>query len=238
MLFLDLTLPTDVDNLALDEALLLEAEAGRGGEVLRLWEWPEPAVVLGAGGRVADDVNEAACAADGVPILRRASGGGTVLLGRGCLLFSLVLSYERAAALREISHSYRYILGAVGAALLEFHPGIEFAGTSDLAAAGRKFSGNSQQRKRHYLLHHGTLLYDFPLAHIGRYLHPPARQPDYRRHRPHAEFVMNLAATAAALKDRLRAAWQAADALIDWPEAEVRRLVREKYAAPEWVRRR
>src|SRR5437764_4342941 len=115
--FLDLTLPSAAANLALDEALLLEAEAGRGGEVLRLWEWPGPAVVLGSGCVLADDVNEEACAADGVPVLRRSSGGGTVLLGRGCLLYSLVLPYERDPALVEIQSSYRFILGRVGAAL-------------------------------------------------------------------------------------------------------------------------
>src|SRR5438309_2011186 len=99
MLFLDLTLPTLEENLALDEALLLEAEQGDRGEVLRLWEWPTPAVVLGSGCRLADDVNEPACAADGIPIARRASGGGTVLLGAGCLLYSVVFSYERSPAL-------------------------------------------------------------------------------------------------------------------------------------------
>src|SRR5262249_26463773 len=105
MQFLDLTLPTPAENLALDEALLLHAEAAGGGEVLRLWEWPSPAVVLGAGCQLAEDVDEAACLADGVPILRRASGGGTVLLGRGCLVYSLVLAYERSPALREIPSS-------------------------------------------------------------------------------------------------------------------------------------
>src|SRR5947208_11415629 len=95
MRLLDLTLPSAAANLALDEALLLEAEAGRGGEVLRLWEWPAPAVVLGSACVLRDDVDEDACAAGGVPILRRSSGGGTVLLGSGCLCFSLVLAMER-----------------------------------------------------------------------------------------------------------------------------------------------
>src|SRR5919204_2769429 len=117
MEWLDLTLSTLAENLALDEALLLEAEAGRGGEVLRVWEWPTPAVVLGAGGVVADDVDVAACAADGVPLARRSSGGGTVLLGRGCLLYSLVLRYDRAPDLLAIGPSYRWILGCVADAL-------------------------------------------------------------------------------------------------------------------------
>ena len=238
MLWLDLTLPAAADNLALDEALLLEAEAGRGGEVLRLWEWPHHAVVLGSGCRLADDVDEAACRADGVPLLRRASGGGTVLLGPGCLCYSLVLAYDRSPALREIPFSYAYILGRVREALHDLLPGIEQAGTSDLMAGGRKFSGNSQQRKRGHLLHHGTLLYDFDLAAVGRYLRLPARRPEYRGRREHAEFLRNLPAGADDLKRRLRDAWGAREETTAWPRREVERLVAEKYTREEWIRRR
>ena len=52
MRLLDLTLPIAAENLALDEALLLAAEESGAGEVLRLWELPSLAVVLGAGGSV------------------------------------------------------------------------------------------------------------------------------------------------------------------------------------------
>src|SRR5262249_9077228 len=152
-------------------------EAGAVGAVLRFWEWPRAAVVLGAGGVLSQDVLEVACHEDNVPILRRASGGGTVLLGAGCLCFTLVLPYERAPALSEIASSYRYILDRIGEALADVLPGIERAGTSDLAVAGQKFSGNAQQRKRRWLLHHGTLLYKFSLELIGRYLRQPVRQP-------------------------------------------------------------
>src|SRR6267154_192294 len=117
MELIDITLPSVPENLALDEALLLEAEAGRGGEVLRIWEWPRPAVVLGAGGVIADDVNMAACERDGVPLARRSSGGGTVLIGPGCLLYLLVLRYDRAAELRDIRKSYPWILSQVIGAL-------------------------------------------------------------------------------------------------------------------------
>jgi len=48
MRYLDLTLPSPAENLALDEALLEEAEAsGRPTETLRLWEPRQPAVVVG-----------------------------------------------------------------------------------------------------------------------------------------------------------------------------------------------
>jgi lipoate-protein ligase A len=238
MHFLDLTLATLAQNLALDESLLLEAEAGRGGEVLRLWEWTDPAVVLGAACRLAEDVDDAQCQADWVPIARRASGGGTVLLGRGCLLYNLVLSYERAPALREVRPSYAHILRHLQEALKAALPGICQAGISDLAAVEWKFSGNAQQRKRSFLLHHGTLLHSFDLSLVGRYLRMPTRQPDYRRGRTHGAFLCNLPLTQTELKQRLRRIWDASTPLPAWPEALVDQLCAEKYSRAEWIHRR
>ena len=238
MRVLDLALPDLAENLALDEALLLQAEEGAGGEVLRFWSWPRRAVVLGAGGIIAGDVDELACAADGVPLARRSSGGGTVLLGPGCLLFSLVLDMGRAPELAQINPSYRWILERVAAALADMQPGIEFAGTSDLAIAGRKFSGNSQQRKRRFLLHHGTLLHAFDLDAFGRYLKLPPRRPEYRGDRPHRDFVTNLPDDPEGIRSSLCAAWQADKVLAEWPEEKVRQLVAEKYGTSEFIRRR
>jgi lipoate-protein ligase A len=238
MRYLDLTLPTLEENLALDEALLLDAEANSGTEVLRLWEWSRPAVVMGSACRLSEDVHEVACRADAVPILRRASGGGTVLLGRGCLLYSMVLSFARSPDLVGVRGSYCYILGTVRHALHGLLTEITCAGTSDLAASGRKFSGNSQQRKRRYLLHHGTILYAFAVAEVGRYLALPIRRPDYRADRDHDAFLTNLPATSAEIKQRLRSTWQASEELREWPQDQVRELARDKYASQRWIRRR
>ena len=238
MHFLDVTLPSLAENLALDEALLLAAESSDSGETLRFWEWPTPAVVLGAGGRLADDVDEAECTTQGVPILRRSSGGGTVLLGCGCLLYTLILNYERDPALREIRPSYRVILGRIGQALAEGVGLIEPAGVSDLVLAGHKFSGTAQQRKRSFLLHHGTLLYDMDLSLIPRYLREPPRQPEYRAGRSHLAFVGNLPLSGDEIKLRLRRIWDAEGGRSTWPAAEMRQLVVEKYANPQWTRRR
>lgn len=234
---LDLTLPTLEANLALDEALLLEAEAG-GPEVLRFWEWPKHAVVLGAGGKVAEEANVAASDADGVPIVRRSSGGGTVLLGSGCLLYSLVLSYENDPRLGDLHASYRVILDRMVDALRPFAEGMAWNGTSDLVVGDRKFSGNAQQRKRGHLLHHGTLLYAFDLSSISRYLASPPRMPEYRRARAHTEFVMNLAATAESLRERITGSWNAAELTQTWPKERVEMLLREKFHDEAWHRRR
>jgi lipoate-protein ligase A len=237
MRLLDLTLTDAAENLALDEALLVAAEEADAGEVMRLWELPSLAVVVGAGGSVALDVNGAACEADGVSILRRASGGGTVLIGPGCLCFSIVLDYEHAPGLDDIRASNRFVLGRVANALRPI-AAARFEGTSDLAVGGVKVSGNAQQRKRRHFLHHGTLLCGFDLGLFAKYLHAPERQPDYRKNRPHAEFVANLPATVAELKRLLAAEWRAEVNYEPLPWDAVGRLVGEKYSRDEWNRRR
>jgi lipoate-protein ligase A len=236
MYCLDCTLPTVAENLALDEALLLNAEA-EGREWLRLWEWQSPAVVLGSACRIASDVDQKACRVDGVPIRRRSSGGGTVLLGKGCLLYSLVLSYEHNPVLRHIKDSYQFILRKLQDAIKGLGPEVSQAGSSDLAINRLKFSGNSQQRKLNYLLHHGTILYAFDVSLVSRYLLMPERQPKYRQHRQHHEFLTNLAVEPESIRAALTSTWQPCEFTDSWPVEEVQRL-RTKYENQEWTYRR
>jgi lipoate---protein ligase len=235
MRLLDRTLPTLTENLALDEALLLDAEAG-AGDVLRFWEWPHPAVVIGAGGQRHAEVDIARSRHDGVPIVRRASGGGTVLLGPGCLLYSLILGMADLPELADLRASYRAIGARMMAAFAEV--GAIVDGQSDLVLAGRKFSGNAQQRKRSHLLHHGTILYAFDLSRIGDYVQHPPRMPDYRRDRPHADFVTNVPMSVERIKARMAEAWQATESTTEVPTELIERLVHEKYGRDSWHERR
>jgi lipoate-protein ligase A len=232
---LNLTLPTPAENLALDEALLDEAEtAGSGHEVLRLWEPEQTLVVVGRGSHVAHEVDLAACRRDGVPALRRGSGGAAIVSGRGCLMYAVVLSHASRPELRSIDAAHRYVLEALAGGLGRFSAGIARRGTSDLAVGERKFSGNSLRVKRTHLLYHGTLLYDFPLEAISRYLIEPPREPEYRRGRPHAAFVTNLPASREALVRGVIEAFGADAERQIWPERRVAELVAEKYARDGW----
>jgi lipoate-protein ligase A len=206
------TLSTAEEDLAFDVALLrrldhLADDGGPPGEVLRFWSCDRPVVVLGRSGQADEEVKVHSCGEAGVPVLRRASGGGTVVLGPGCLNFSLVLGYAARPALRDVAASYTIILGRVARGLRI--PGLVRRGLSDLAWRGRKVSGNAQLRGRHGLIHHGTLLHDFDPALPSRFLHEPGRQPRYRRRRRHAEFIGNLPLAAEALMTRLAEAWDA-----------------------------
>ena len=111
MLFLDLSLPTAAENLALDDALLEQAEASdRPQECLRLWEPSAPLVVIGRSSELSVEANEAACRASGVPILRRGSGGAAIVSGPGCLMYAVVLSLELRPHLRSIDEAHCAVL--------------------------------------------------------------------------------------------------------------------------------
>ena len=153
---------------------------GTESEVLRLWESRQPMVVVGRGSHVAQEVDLAACRRDGVPVLRRTSGGGAIVNGPGCLMYALVLSYALRPRLRAIDVAHRHVLETLAGALRQFSADVVCRGTSDLAMGELKFSGNSLRVRRTHLLYHGTLLYDFSLGAIGRYLVEPPRQPEYR----------------------------------------------------------
>jgi len=218
---LDLTLPSPAENLALDEALLDELDEQGGDPVLRFWESDRYFVVLGAACRVVDDVHFAACEQDGVPVLRRASGGGTVLQGPGCLSYAFVLPPQLHPRLANIRSTNQFILERIAVALHRWEPATAFHGISDLAIGGMKISGNAQRRTRRALLFHGTILHGMPADCIARYLKQPARQPDYRRDRPHSSFLRTIEAQPEDIKAAIAEAWSVGTLLDPWPEARM-----------------
>jgi lipoate-protein ligase A len=235
--YLDLTLPSPEENLALDEALLDACDVG-GDEVLRFWESPRPFVVVGFGRKVAEDVDAEACRAEGIPILRRCSGGGTVVQGPGCLNYALVLRLERDPELRTVSGTNHWIMERNRIALTQLTGlDVRVEGHTDLAVAGRKFSGNAQRRKRHALLFHGTLLLDLQVEQVERWLRLPPLQPEYRQSRNHRSFLRKLALPADAVKAAFRKSWHAHEQRDAIPSAGVNALVDSKYSRPEWNRR-
>lgn len=234
MHYLDLTLPTIHENLALDEALLERAEAGDDGETLRFWAPSEHAVVVGRSSRVAEEVRSDRCEARGVPVARRISGGASIVTGPGCLMYAVVLNLERRAALRAVQECHRFVLAALARAIGPLRSGVSCRGTSDLAVDFKKFSGNSLRMRRRHVLYHGTLLCDFDLALLEELLGTPPRQPDYRAGRSHGAFVVNLKVPHALLKEAIAAAFDARSPLTDWPVQETAQLVATRYGLRSW----
>jgi lipoate---protein ligase len=241
---LDLTLDTFAENLALDEALLEWAEAeDPQWEFVRVWESRQPLVVVGRSTRVQQEVDEAACRRRNIPILRRASGGASIVAGPGCLMYAVVLSYAQRPELRDIPRAHAFVLGRIAQQLTPLVADVgkvEHRGTSDLvlaesggSAALKKFSGNSLRAKRTHFLYHGTLLYGFDVSLIGECLRTPPRQPEYREGRSHSDFVANLPVARQDLVRALDRAWPAAD-LESWPTDRVAKLAAERFSSDAW----
>jgi lipoate-protein ligase A len=233
--YLDKTFSTPEENLASDEALLDLCEEGNTDELLRFWEPQQYFVVLGSSKRVKEEVNVKACEADGIPILRRHSGGGTVLQGPGCLNYSLILRINPEGPTRNVTEITHYVMQRHAEALTTLlGEKVEMRGSGDLTIAERKFSGNAQRRKLHALLFHGTFLLNFDLELIEKYLKIPPKQPEYRRRRSHLEFVRNIRLSSENIRERLRAEWLAKEELDVAPMKKIQELVQTKYSLRQW----
>jgi lipoate---protein ligase len=225
MKYLDLTLPTPAENLACDEALLDLCEADGGEGILRFWEAREHFIVLGYSNKAGTEANLERARLDGVPVFRRCTGGGAVLQGPGCLNYSLILPITA-----QVSETNRAIMQRHAAAL-----GAEVRGHSDLTIGDLKFSGNAQRRKRRYLLFHGSFLLNLDIERIERLLPMPSREPDYRHHRAHREFLMNVSLAGRKIQDELRKTWNVTESLCNVPADRIARLAKDQYASAGWT---
>ena len=206
---------------------------GARGPTLRFWESPEYFVALGYTNRAETEANLPACAAQNVPVLRRVSGGGTVMQGPGCLNYALVHPIAPGQTL-NVEATNKMVMETQRAAFEKLlGETVSVAGHTDLATGNLKFSGNAQRRKARNFLFHGTILLDFDLELVQRLLRSPSKEPEYRARRSHREFIRNLPVSREEVKNALRAAWGADDVAASVEAAELDALI----GGALWARR-
>ncbi len=238
MKLLDLTLDTPAANLALDEALLLQADRDpQAPDVLRLWESPTNFVVLGRSSKIADEVNQVWCGENCIPVLRRSSGGGTVVAGPGCLMYAVVLRYAQREHLRMLDQAHRFVMEKIRDAVISAGVSCSIAGICDLAINDRKISGNALHCVKNAFLYHGTLLYGMDLGVVENCLGTPTRQPKYRQLRGHSEFVQTIPLSRPELSESLVKVWNATKTMDSFRASllqSVQSLMANKYNDRNW----
>jgi lipoate-protein ligase A len=161
----------------------------------------------------------------------------------GGLNYALILRITEDGPTRSISSANKFIMEKNRAAIESLADQfkiqnskfkISVRGHTDLCLGDLKFAGNSQRRRKNFLLFHGTLLLNCNLALVSELLLMPSLQPDHRASRPHADFVTNLNLPAEKVKAALAKAWNADEELSNPPLKEIPKLAREKYSTPEW----
>ena len=226
-------------QLAIDETLL-EHRWREACALVRFWTIDQPAVVLGRSSPVSTEVELDFCRMNGIELRRRCSGGQTVVTGPGCLMYAVVLSYQRSPELRMLDQAHKYVMTRMKQAILSIGIEVKLQGTSDLTLNGRKFSGNSLRCKKDAFVYHGTMICeDFDLSLVSKYLNRPIREPEYRAGRSHDDFLTQLPVDCATLKQAIVQQWNASEPLptdaVEPIIEEARQLASDKYDSDAWT---
>jgi lipoate---protein ligase len=224
-------------GLALDEAL---ARTDPTEPLIAVWR-SSPAVIVGRFQRPEWEVDAAACAARGVRVWRRFTGGGTVYLDPGVVCATLVIPGSHPDAHAGVPQMYEPFLEGIVHACAS----LGVAATHDertVRLDGRKITGIAAHRNRGATLVHGTLLVSADLAALTECIAGPrggeldgAPRPSPSR----PDHVTNIGGSVAAAEAAILAAFPSARSLTsDRLEPAVRdaadELLSLRYLSTDW----
>ncbi|MEY4041683.1 MAG: hypothetical protein RL233_1214 [Bacteroidota bacterium] len=226
-------------NLAAEAYFLHQTDEN----IIMLWR-SESAVVCGKHQNICAEINYAACRQLNIAPARRVSGGGTVYHDLGNLNFSFI---QDLGTTLDKAVNYKRFLEPIRQALLEMGIETSYSERDDLLYKGVKFSGNAQhifqQKKR--VLHHGTLLINANIHHLGKALHSEGIYQDkavksnksavtnLAEHFPH---LADLHQTISTLAKKISTITQSQISSIQSEEDKhIQQLKSEKFTQDEWI---
>ncbi len=125
-----------------------------------------------------------------VLVMRRPSGGETVLLSPDTILIAAVRTgIKLQSPHRFFAEFNQRVISALRSCGVEE---LNQNGTSDICIGGKKILGSSIYWHRNRLLYHAVLNVGEPLENIDILLKHPPREPEYRKGRSHSDFVTSL----------------------------------------------
>lgn len=147
-----------------------------------------PAIVMGISGKPELLINPERMAANPVPLIRRFSGGGTVIVDENTFFITWICNTEHSGAACFPEQVHRW----AEAFYLRALPGLNMQlRENDYVIGERKFGGNAQYLSKGRWLHHTSLLWDYDPERM-RYLRMPPKTPQYRQQRDHEQFLSRL----------------------------------------------
>ncbi len=159
-------------NMAVDEAILTLNDAKERLNVLRLYIFKPSAITIGYFQKIYETVNVEYANKNGIPIVRRITGGGAVFHDEnGEVTYSVIAKINDIAS--DVQESYRKICSGILYALNYFGLEGRFEPVNDVTINGKKVSGSAQLRRGGTLLQHGTLMYNTDLSKIEQLLRVP-----------------------------------------------------------------
>lgn len=229
------------EHCALDEVLLDAVAAGRRPACLRFWTWTERALVLGSHQSVANEVDADACRELGFRVVRRMSGGGTMVCEPGATLTWSLYLPEQAVRGLSFVESFAHLDAWAVAALRALGVPAGYRPINDIVSlpGGAKIAGAAQARRRGAVLHHVTAAFATDPAVVPRLIrigrprrHDRGLRSAEREVTPLSMFTpLPLDAVVEALE---RAAGGPREAVSTEELEAARDLVRTKYGTAAW----
>ncbi|HEU4807533.1 MAG TPA: biotin/lipoate A/B protein ligase family protein [Homoserinimonas sp.] len=148
-------------QLALDQVLAEEVGAGRRKPTLRIWEWDEPAVVIGSFQSVKNEVDRDNAEKYGIEVVRRISGGGAMFMEAGSVITYSIYAPAELVHGMTFADSYAYLDEWVITTLKSLGIDAFYQPLNDITSAKGKIGGAAQKRLGSgAVLHHVTMSYD------------------------------------------------------------------------------
>jgi lipoate---protein ligase len=160
------------------------------GDGMLVWQPSETIIVLGQSNTPERSLVMENVLSDGIPITKRPTGGEAVILSPRMAVITVARKFEEMVRSRDFFMEVNGMILDLLAGL-----GVKNYGTrgiSDVTIGHRKILGSSMHRRENRLVYHAVLNIAEDPSIFERYLRHPSREPDYRRNRPHGEFVTSL----------------------------------------------
>ena len=147
-------------------------------------------IVLGRASKISDELKFEQVERDKLQVIRRFSGGCSVLISPKTLIVSFALYNFKKKNSNDYFKMFNEII--IEAFKNNNISGLESNGISDLTLIGKKIAGSSIYYNKDVVFYHTVInLCEDPKI-FGRYLKFPPRVPSYRRNREHEDFITSL----------------------------------------------
>lgn len=154
-----------------------------------VWVPDSTYIVLGASNNMQDALIMENVLIDNIPVLKRPSGGQTVILTPKNLIISVVFSDDKIRP-KDI---FDLMNGLIIEVLKNHNVNhLSLNGISDIAIYEKKILGSSIYRTKNILFYHAVLNVSESSKTFEKYLQHPSKEPDYRKGRKHGEFITSL----------------------------------------------
>jgi lipoate-protein ligase A len=159
-----------------------------------------PAIVLGAFGLQEELIEMDLWQKDPISIIRRFSGGGTVVVDHDTLFIAWILNANDLSIQPFPNEIFQWVLNFFQPTMKPLNvEGLENDFCLKIEDSLLKFAGHAQSIAKQRFVHHSSFLWDYN-PHFMQLLKHPKRQPKYRSQRPHHCFLYPLKHTVLCQK--------------------------------------